>query len=265
MIAHERIAACLKVRRKKRTFAHMEKDNIKNMNIYQTLAVFVHGFFEAFAMGVLDDACCGMPKADRLSRKNVKQTMLAYYEHIGSTFFDQMFYAVAQLAYDDAEAAVAEVRLRCGSDATIPDYMRVACREQSVYDAMLAEYKRDFGALLSGVIPSAASHVADRVRGDGEARIGTERAIRLLVRIVVRTYIKALRMSDGGQHRLDQVSLVSMLASNLCLLVHDSAIDGDFNTLDELLAYVCGGEANYAVMTEELNSAMSEQLGQQPS
>ena len=169
------------------------------------------------------------------------------------------------MAYDDAEAAVAEVRLRCGSDATIPDYMRVACREQSVYDAMLAEYKRDFGALLSGVIPSAASHVADRVRGDGEARIGTERAIRLLVRIVVRTYIKALRMSDGGQHRLDQVSLVSMLASNLCLLVHDSAIDGDFNTLDELLAYVCGGEANYAVMTEELNSAMSEQLGQQPS
>lgn len=228
-------------------------------NLCQVLAACVRGFFEAFAMGVIDDAYDGdeTKKALKMEPKNVKQAMLNRYGEVGQAFFDQMFYTVAQLTYESADEAVERVKAECGTQATIPDYMRVACREQTVYDAMLAEYKRNFSALLAGGMPSPRGHVSDRVKGDALAAADGDQCLRLLVRVIIRSYVKGLRLSADGQHKLNQATLLRILAENINLLTHDDVITGDFNSIDELLTHVCGGEQRVALMTEEMNSVMN--------
>ena len=142
------------------------KDKNTKANLYSALAACMRGFFEAFAMGVIDDAYGddAKTKASKMEPKNVKQALLNYYGEVGKMFFDQMFYTIAQLTYDNVDEAVERVKAECGEGATVPDYMRVACREQAVYEAMVEEYKRNFSALLAGGMPSPKSHIADRVK-----------------------------------------------------------------------------------------------------
>lgn len=231
-------------------------------NLCQVLAACVRGFFEAFAMGVIDDAYDGdeTKKALKMEPKNVKQAMLNHYGEVGQAFFDQMFYTIAQLTYESVDEAVERVKAECGAQASVPDFMRVACREQTVYDAMLAEYKRNFNALLAGGMPSPKSHVADRVKGDALAAADGDQSLRLLVRVIIRSYVKGLRLSADGQHKLNQVSLLRILAENINLLTHDAVITGDFGTVDELLTHVCGGEQRFAIMSEEMNVVMNDIL-----
>lgn len=233
------------------------------INLYKAVAACMRGFFEAFAMGVIDDAYDNddAMKADKMAPKNVKQAMLQYYGEVGKVFFDQMFYAMAQLTYDNVDEAVERVRAECGNGASVPQYMLVACRRQEVYDAMVAEYKRHFNALLAGGMPSPARHVAERVSGEAVAAADGEACLRLLVRIVIRSYFKGLGISPTGQHKLNQASLLRMLAENINLLVHDSVITGDFDTIDQLLTYACGGEEPFAAMSQEMNEVMSDLCG----
>ena len=230
------------------------------INKYRALAVFVRGFFEAFATGILDDAYPDADRGQKTMPKYVKEAMLEYYGHVGEQFFNQMFYAVAQLTYADADEAVAKVREQCSDDAGIPEYMRVACADEAMYAAMIGEYKRNFEGLLSGSLPSVEAHIKSYQRGEGDAVAASAQVVRLLVRLVIRSYVGGLRLSEKGQHRINQVSLVRILADNLCLLVHDRAISGDFSTLDELLTYVCGGNDCFAVMSEEMNNTLADLL-----
>lgn len=222
----------------------------------------MRGFFEAFAMGVVDDAYDGdeAMKALKMEPKNVKQALINYYGEVGKVFFDQMFYTIAQLTYESVDEAVERVKAECGAQASVPDFMRVACREQTVYDAMLAEYKRNFNALLAGGMPSPKSHVTDRVKGDALAAADGDQSLRLLVRVIIRSYVKGLRLSADGQHKLNQVSLLRILAENINLLTHDAVITGDFGTVDELLTHACGGEQRFAIMSEEMNVVMNDIL-----
>lgn len=117
-------------------------DKNTKANLYNALAACMRGFFEAFAMGVIDDAYGddAKTKASKMEPKNVKQALLNYYGEVGKMFFDQMFYTIAQLTYDNVDEAVERVKAECGEGATVPDYMRVACREQAVYEAMVEDY-----------------------------------------------------------------------------------------------------------------------------
>lgn len=241
-------------------FIYKRKMQNNKVNLYQALAACMRGFFEAFAMGVIDDACSGdaEKQAAKMEPKNVKQAMLNYYGEVGNVFFDQMFYAIAQLTYNSVDEAVARVKTECSAEATVPDYMRVACREQAVYDAMLSEYKRNFGALLAGGLPSPKSHLADRVRGDVDAAADAGLCLRLLVRVVILSYVKGLRLSADGHHEMNQATLLRILAENINMLVHDSVITGDFETIDQLLTHVCGGEEAFAIMSEEMNVVMND-------
>lgn len=224
----------------------------------RVLATCVRAFFEAFAMGVIDSAYSDAATEAKLKPKHVKQAMLDHYGSVGEAFFDQMFYTVAQLTYGSADEAVAEVRRRCDGKASIPDYMRVACRTDAFYEAMLGEYKRNFTALLGGQIPPVGEHVKARCRDVEAGGVEALLALRLVVRLTIRSYVKGLRADKEGSHKFSQVSLLRMLAANLNLLTRDAAIDGDFNTVDELLLHVCGSEEGFAAMSEEMNNTMNE-------
>ena len=68
-------------------------DKNTKANLYRALAACMRGFFEAFAMGVIDDAYGddAKAKASKMEPKNVKQALLNYYGEVGKMFFDQMF------------------------------------------------------------------------------------------------------------------------------------------------------------------------------
>lgn len=235
-----------------------EKQQPAMMNAYQAMATYVRAFFEAYLTGVLDATCANVEAKERLKPKNVKQAMLEHYGHVGEAFFSQMFYIMAQLAYDDVDKAVERVRQECGADADIPQYMRAACADDNLYEAMIMEYRRNFEALLAGAMPSAEVHVVAYKHGDKLSKIDIQRAIRLLVRVVMRTYVQAQTTCQAGASHYSQVSVLRMLSQHLSLLVHDQVLDGDFETLDALLLHACGSEPAFAALCEEMNSMMTE-------
>lgn len=64
------------------------KDKNTKANLYSALAACMRGFFEAFAMGVIDDAYGddAKTKASKMEPKNVKQALLNYYGEVGKMF-----------------------------------------------------------------------------------------------------------------------------------------------------------------------------------
>ena len=112
-------------------------------------------------------------------------------------------------------------------------------------------------ALLAGGLPSPKSHLADRVRGDVDAAADAGLCLRLLVRVVIRSYVKGLRLSADGHHEMNQATLLRILAENINMLVHDSVITGDFETIDQLLTHVCGGEEAFAIMLRDLSGLLT--------
>lgn len=228
------------------------------MNLYSVMTTYVRAFFEAYMTGVLDEAYADADLQEKLKPKNVKQAMLDCYGEVGATFFDQMFYTMAQLAYENVDDAVARVQRECGEQADIPQYMRVACASDALYEAMVNEYKRNFEALLAGGMPKVQEHLATCAKGEGVVVVSDEQTIRLLVRLVMRSYAKGLRMKPESHCALNQVSLLRLLTQHLNLLVHGCVLDGDFETLDELLLHVCGNENGFRAMSDEMNTVMRQ-------
>ena len=228
------------------------------MNIYGVMTTYVRAFFEAYMTGVLDEAYADADMQEKLKPKNVKQAMLDCYGEVGASFFDQMFYTMAQLAYENVDEAVARVQCECGEQADIPQYMRVACANDALYEAMVNEYKRNFEALLAGGMPNVQEHLATCAKGEGVVVVSNEQAIRLLVRLVMRSYAKGVRMKPESHCPLNQVSLLRLLTQHLNLLVHGCVLDGDFETLDDLLLHVCGNENGFRAMSDEMNTVMRQ-------
>ena len=141
---------------------------------------------------------------------------------------------------------------------TLIDHRVPHCSSQELYKYVVDE--QAVGA-FAGRVPSPKSHIADRVKGDMLAASDSGQCLRLLVRVVIRSYVMGLRLSTDGRHQLNQASLLRILAENINLLTHDDVITGDFETVDQLLAHVCGGEEPFAIMSEEMNNVMNDVIG----
>lgn len=232
----------------------------EKMNVYLATATYVRAFFESYMSGVLDSAYTNEDTCEKQTPRKVKEAMLDHYGHVGEVFFNQMFYIMAQLVFEHVEDAVQRVRQQCGQQADIPAYLRAACNDGQLYNALVSEYRRNFQALLAGSLPTAELHLAERVRGEELTKVSGNTAIRLLVRLVIRTYMEALKMSKKGTDAFRQVSVLRVLSQNLNLLTHDKVLDGDFETLDQLLMYACGGKEGMEAMSEEMNRVMNEMI-----
>ena len=58
-----------------------------------------------------------------------------------------------------------------------------ACGSEAFYEALVAEYKRNFSNLLAGRYASTADHLLSYTKGEGAEDIDTDRAIELTVRL----------------------------------------------------------------------------------
>ena len=233
------------------------------VNKYKVLATLVRSFFDAFSSGIIDNNAAdksGTP-ADRHMPKAVKQMMLDHYEHIAPVFMDTIFFPLAAMNYEysDIERVVREAQQR-GDDMMA--LVRTACADDAMYEAMVSEYKRNFGNLLSGRFASNADHLAAYTRGgDAEATLAAERAVELTVRVVMFAYARGMRQNAKGKVQLRQATLFRLMLDAMNVLLNDEAVgvdDADASDLGTLFLKVCHTQQMFTAMTDEMDRTYDE-------
>ena len=233
------------------------------VNKYKVLATLVRSFFDAFSSGIIDNNAAdksGTP-ADRHMPKAVKQMMLDHYEHIAPVFMDTIFFPLAAMNYEysDIERVVREAQQR-GDDMMA--LVRTACGDDAMYEAMVSEYKRNFGNLLSGHFASNADHLAVYTRGgDAEATLAAERAVELTVRVVMFAYARGMRQNAKGKVQLRQATLFRIMLDAMNVLLNDEAVgvdDADASDLGTLFLKVCHTQQMFTAMTDEMDRTYDE-------
>lgn len=227
---------------------------MENIDKYKLLGVMIRGFFEAFSSGIID--CSVSDAAEKFKPPTVKKTMLEHYEHISEAFHDTVFFpiAVMNFSYADVERMVVEAQK---AGLTMFELVHKVCADEALYEALKAEYRRNFSLLLSGRYASAATHLRDYTRCAGTAEaVDSDKAIRLTVRTVMTAYAKGLRYAGKGKTSLHQASVFRLLLDAMTVLLGDAPVafgDADGNDLGRMFLKACRSEHNFEVMTAEMD------------
>ena len=232
----------------------------------------MRSFFDAFSHGVIESQVED-PK-EKTTPQSVKKLMLEHYEHIAPAFFDTMFFPLAAMnyKYEDIAALACEAQQR-GDDMMA--LVRTACGDETYYNAMVEEYKRNFSMLLAGRYLSNADHLEGYVRkaeAETETSVDTDRAIELTVRVVMFAYVRGLRQTGedarsdrsvhlGQVHPLRGATLFRLMLDAMNILLLDEAVDfadAEAADLASLFLKVCQTQHNFTVMTDEMDRTYSE-------
>ena len=226
---------------------------------YKVLAVLVRGFFEGFTSGILDGQRVG--RSVKNDPKTVKKFMLNHYESIAPEFHDLLFYPIATMNFD-CESITARLEAVRGTKPTMEQLLKMACSDDAMHQAVVAEYCRNFGCLLEGRLPTEQEHIDNYTRGGGQqAQTDVKTAIQSVVKTAVRAYMRGLKRSGNGQVMPDKVSVVRLLINTMNLLMNDSPIEtfaSQAQTLDEVMLKACGSERNVSIMAEAMSVAYEE-------
>lgn len=138
-----------------------------------------------------------------------------------------------------------------------------ACGSEACYEALVAEYKRNFSALLEGACPSVAAHLAACAKQQEGEGIDTDQAIELTVRAMVRAYASGLRLAGGQGASFRQASLYRLLLDAMNVLLHDEKLDYSDcgESITAMLVKACGSEQRFAVATAEMDRAQQDIMG----
>ena len=118
-------------------------------------------------------------------------TLLEHYEHISRIYNQEAFYAIARMNY---EADEIEAALRSNPTNDLMRLVRIACRTEPFYHAMVEEYKRHFLILLEGRL--ATSEEANQYTPCEEAGFIDEAlAIDIINRMAQNAYSEARKLS----------------------------------------------------------------------
>ncbi len=232
---------------------------MKTTGHYKLLATMVRAFFESFSSAIVD--CHVSDPHAKFSPQTMKKLMLEHYENISEAFHDTVFFPLAVMShsYDEVEKIV---RKASGEGMSMLELVREVCADGQLYDAMVAEYRRNFSCLLAGRHESAAECLQGYTRCEGdEAQIDTGMAIRLVVRITMAAYAKGLQQAATGKTSIRQVSLFRLLLDVMSVLLHDEPVQFDAREEDNLEAMflkVCRSEDNFRVMTDEMDNTYTE-------
>lgn len=214
-------------------------------------AALVRSFFDAFSSGVID---CGQGSVqERRQPQNVKRAMLDYYEQIAPAFFETVFFPLAVIHSGYEEMERMDMR----------SMLLAACGSEACYEALVAEYKRNFSALLEGACPSVADHLAACAKQQEGEGIDTDQAIEQTVRAMVRAYASGLRLAGGQGASFRQASLYRLLLDAMNVLLHDEKLDYSDcgESITAMLVKACGSEQRFAVATAEMDRAQQDIMG----
>lgn len=224
-------------------------------------AALVRSFFDAFSSGVID---CGQGSVqERRQPQNVKRAMLNYYEQIAPAFFETVFFPLAVI-HSDYEEMERMVRKAHQQRMDMRSMLLAACGTETCYEALVAEYKRNFSALLEGACPSVADHLAACAKQQEGEGVDTDQAIELTVRAMVRAYASGLELAGGGQGaRFRQASLYRLLLDAMNVLLHDEKLDYSDcgESIIAMLVKACGSEKRFAVAKAAMDRAQQDIMG----
>lgn len=224
----------------------------------------VRTFFEAFSSGIID----GSDKEPKSSihPKTVKKIMINHYEHIAPAFLDIMFFPLAAMnfSYEGIEQVVRQSRQQ-GDD--MMSLVRKACGSDELYEAMVAEYKRNFSNLLAGRYASVAEHFETYTHTSKDSvaqNCDSDKAIGFVVRIAMRAYVSGLKRVcvDDYSDRFRQATLFRLLLDAMNVLLGDSQVDlkSCGENLSAMFLKVCLNEHNFNVMTSEMDRTHMEMV-----
>lgn len=227
---------------------------------HKFMAALVRSFFDAFSSGVID---CGQGTVqERRQPQNVKRAMLDYYEQIAPAYFESVFFPLA-VVNSDYKKMERMVRESFQQRMNIGVLFSKACGSEAFYEAMVAEYKRNYNALLEGACPSVADHLAacaGKQEGEG---IDTDQAIELTVRAMVRAYASGLKLAGGQGASFRQASLYRLLLDAMNVLLHDEKLDYSDcgESIIAMLVKACGSEQRFAVAKAAMDRAQQDIMG----
>lgn len=161
------------------------------------LAAVVRTFFKYFTAGVLETQSGGNT-LDRYEPRNVKQTMLSHYEKIATVFNEEAFYAIFRMNYEEAEMESVLRNFVTKTTRQI-DLVRLACRTNELYSAMIAEYKRNFELLLCGRIATAEEPRQAFTHCPGAGNISREKAESIITALANNAYSRGRDLSCGAK------------------------------------------------------------------
>lgn len=226
---------------------------------YKVLAALVRSFFGAFSAGIVD--CHVKAEADKFSPILVKKAMLDHYEAVGEVFNDTLFYPLSCINYTMGEIE-SELLKTDMQRASMTDLVRLACRTDAMHAAMVAEYKRNFMALLGGRVPGVADHLRQYTRGEAAGSVDTDTAISLTVRTVMLAYARGIRRAGTGKASLHQATLFRLLLEAMTVLLHERQLSlagiDETHGLDAIFVRACRSEHNFHVMTREMDRTYGE-------
>lgn len=227
---------------------------------YKLLAALVRGFFEAYASGIID--CHVKEPAEKYRPQTIKRVMLEHYEHIADAFHNTLFYPIATLnfTYKEVKAIVVE---KGKEKASMYELIKRVCATEEMYQAMVEEYKRNFGLLLSGHYSSLQDHLQNYTRQSGKAEtVDTERGIRLVVRTVMTAYAKGIRAGGTGKASLHQPTVFRLILDSVPALVYDQPASKDTakeqSDLGGLFLKACRTKRNMDITIDEMEQTYGE-------
>ncbi len=216
----------------------------------------IRAFFAAFAEGILSAEAEREGGTVEMTPQKVKKTMLEHYEEISKHFFDIMFNPLAMLHYDTAEELIDILKSPevAPTLKTPVDLFRHVCRTEEAHEDMVTEYRRNFSALLSGKVMTAADFFAGFPEGYLEDAEGhKEREVRLVTKVVTQAFHTGREVANAQPSGNNQIYLFRLLLDSLQCLLHSHVVDmSDETDLNTAFMRVCVNEENLKTMLGNL-------------
>lgn len=224
---------------------------------FQLTASLVKAFFDAYASGIID---CNVSDAREKGQPQVvKRVMLDHYEHIFPAFHEQMTMALAVMnfSYEEANAFFTQQKKK---NPTLEELLRRVCVSDELYQALVEEYKRNFGELLAGRHSSVAQFLRSYTHGENPEPIDSDIAIRLVTRMALRAYARGIRAANTGKVTLHQPTLYRLLAEGMWTLqlARDLPTHIKAHSFSELMLRICGSTHNFNVLNETMGDVYAE-------
>lgn len=227
------------------------------INIFPAMAAMIRGFFEAFTRGIID---AENRDYDISNPRDVSQAIMGYTDRLADNFASVLFSAIARLTYSDTAELQLSLRQMFpdGKATDVKALMHLCCRYDDVYEAMTAEYRRNFTLLIGGHIASAEEHLEEYTRGSRPACIDQPTALAILTRTVVLSYAHGVHACPTGRQSLQHDSIYPMVFEMANILLNERPLPKRLQSVNELTKAACGTQANINNVLNTMEDTMRQ-------
>lgn len=231
---------------------------------YKLTATLVKAFFDGYSSGIVDSHVTDV--REKYQPQTIKRVMLDHYEKIFPTFHGLIItdLALMNFTYEEAEALF---RKEAKRNASPEQLLRRFCASETLYKALVEEYKRNFADLLAGRRATVQQHLMSYTHGEDteSERVDTDMAIRQATKMAMRAYAKGIRAAHTGKVTLHQPSVYRILADAMgtLRLGEGSTRALRAQTAGELFLRLCGTRHNLSVMVSAMNDTYAELVEQE--